>query len=472
MPTHQSRRLTIGYLAWFSLPLALTFLMMSGTAPLVSAGITLMHGAGGERVHLSAFLITFVTCLMIYSPTFMARNVAMRTVTDRRSMARYTGFFLSCGALCAAVVVVVSRVDAVGHLVFHRLLGVPAETERLAREGMLAFIPIPILVSLRGLGQGCHISNGQSYYVGIGTALRLSMMAVFVFGYAIHHDLTGPVLGGCTYLTGIATETAFVLVTLWNKPQWRTTGTGPVLTYRQFGRYAFPLMAGSLCNQLLGPMLIYLVYQKCRHPTENAAAFNLIRDTGWVMFSMLMTVQPAVIAHASSARNLRTLLRFAACLLVPIVGVVLVVALTPVRDLVFVNWLEVDNLLIRHLTFAALLCMIPIPLVNLANLFTQAMHIRSGRTTWVTAGNLLGLAVLGLAGVALDLSARDGVIVAVIGGAVYNFVAAAVQTIGLMGGGLREAISPVPLAERLNEQQTPAPEPPGDARPVPEHAQA
>ena len=50
MLAHRSRRLTMGYLAWFSLPLALTFLMMSGAAPLVSAGITLMHGAQGKPV--------------------------------------------------------------------------------------------------------------------------------------------------------------------------------------------------------------------------------------------------------------------------------------------------------------------------------------------------------------------------------------------------------------------------------------
>ena len=84
----RTKPLSISYLAWFCLPLALTFLMMSGAAPLVSNGITWMHGARGERIHLSAFLMSFATCIMIYSPMFVARNVAIRTITCRRSMAR------------------------------------------------------------------------------------------------------------------------------------------------------------------------------------------------------------------------------------------------------------------------------------------------------------------------------------------------------------------------------------------------
>jgi len=47
-------RLTTPLLIRFSWPLALTFLMMSGSAPLVSNGITWMHGADGERIHLLA----------------------------------------------------------------------------------------------------------------------------------------------------------------------------------------------------------------------------------------------------------------------------------------------------------------------------------------------------------------------------------------------------------------------------------
>ncbi|NLX12280.1 MAG: hypothetical protein GXY44_01320 [Phycisphaerales bacterium] len=450
----QSERLTLKYLFWFSLPLALTFLMMSGSAPLVTIGITWMHDADGERIHLSAFLITFATSIFLYSPMFFARNVAIRTVTDRRSLYRCGSFFVFFALISSFILILVSRVDVAGDLLFGTLLSTDPEIAAMARGGMLAFVPIPVLVALRGMGHGCHINNGQTWYVGFGTFLRLAMMALFVFGYAINSTLTGPVLGGLTYLVGISAETAFILLTLWNKPQWTEAGEGPLLTYRQYVQYAGPLMLASVLTQINGPIMVMLI-NRARLPEENGAAFNLIRDTSWVMFSMLHAIQPAIVAHSTSLQNLRTLLRFTCMLVSAITVCVLAMALTPLHKLIFVTVLKVDNQTILRLTFLALLGLIPQPLTNSANLFLAAMHTRSGRTGWVAFGTIVGLAVI-LSGTAMiDLSAYNGVLVAVIALAVYNFIAAVVQSVGLFRGGFLQAISPATIIEQLNNQPNP-----------------
>lgn len=446
-----AERLTIGYLIRFSLPLALTFLMMSGSAPIVSNGITWMHGAEGERIHLAAFLMTFVTALMIYSPMFVARNVAIRTIHDRRSMKRFVGFIGGCALGNAAILLLVSRVDLFGHFVFGRCLHTDPQMEALARDGLLVFVPIPFLVALRGLGQGCHITNEQNWYVGYGTGLRLVSMAVFVFGYGIHHDLSGPVLGGLTYLIGIGAETVFVLLMLWNKPQWTTHENGPVLTYPQFSRYAFPLMGGAFFNQLLGPVLIYLI-NTGRHPDENGATFDLMRGSAWLMFSTLMSLQPAVLRFATSRNNLRVILKYIATLVICMTGLSLLLAATSLRWWVYVGWFDVDNTTILDLTYLCLFWLIPVPLFNSLNLLTAALHTRSGRTLWVTAGNALGLGLLVVAGFALENGAYDGVIVAVVGNAVFYLAAAAVQTVGLLNGGLDAALSPEHLADTLEAE--------------------
>jgi hypothetical protein len=342
----------------------------------------------------------------------------------------------------------VSRVDAIGHFVYGACLHADPQMEALARDGLLVFVPMPVLVGLRGLGQGCHITNEQNWYVGIGTALRLMAMAVFVFGYGIHHDLSGPVLGGLTYLIGIGAETLFVLAMLWNKPQWRIHENGPVLTYPQFARYAFPLMGGSFLNQLLGPLLIHLI-NTGRYPDENGATFDLMRGTAWLLFSTLMSLQPAVLRFATSRHNLRVIVKYIATLLVIIMSVAVILATTPLQWWVYVGWFDVDNARILELTYLCLFWLIPIPLINALNLLTAALHTRSGRTLWVTAGNALGLGLLVVAALALGKGTYDGVIVAVVGNALFNFVAAAVQTLGLLNGGLDAALSPDHLADTL-----------------------
>jgi len=468
-----ANKLTVSYLVRFSLPLALTFLMMSGAAPLVSNGIAWVQGADGERIHLSAFLLTFVTALFIYSPMFIARNVANRTITDRRSLGAFAVFFVSCAAASSVMLAVVSRLDALGHFWFVTLLGTSAQTEALAREGLLVFVPIPILVALRGMAQGCHINNDQTWYVGIGTALRLTTMAVFVFGYAIHRELTGPILGGLTYLTGIGVETVFVLAALYGKPQLTEEDGGPAMGFGHFTRYAGPLMLGSMLHQLSGPILIYII-GRAYQPGENAASYNLLRDTVWIMVSMLMTIQAVVISHATSRGNLRIIMRFSGGLVAVITAVAALLALTPLREVIFVGWLRVDNRIILALTFTALIWLIPMPAIALLNHFIMALHTRSGRTGWVMAGNVVGLAVLVGLACTLDLSAYNGAVLAIVGLASSQLISASSQSIGLLRGGLQAALDPATMAEKMQPAIQPAsPQEPGPPPPpVPEHARA
>jgi len=441
-------RLTTPLLIRFSWPLALTFLMMSGSAPLVSNGITWMHGAEGERIHLSAFLMTFVAALFIYSPMFITRNVAIRTITDRDSLAAYAQFFLFWALVSSAILAIVSLSGTVGDLVFGTLLGGTAEQVALARGGLLIFLPIPVLVTLRSLGQACHIINGQTVLVGIGTGLRFLAMAAFVFGVGIHNDLTGPMLGGLTYLTGIGAETVFVLVLLVGKPQMKRGDEGPVITFAGYMRYAGPLMLGSMCHQLNGPVLIHII-NRAGQPGENGAAFNLIRDTAWLMVSILMAIQPVVIALATSKRNLRKILRFATGTALTIGLAAALLALTPLREAIFLHWLRIDNEAILALTYRCLVWLIPVPAIVMMNHFLMAIHTRSGRTVWVTAGNAVGLGLLLTIAVVPDLSRYDGAVLAIMGQAGAQLASALVQSLGLLSGGVRSAIDRRSMAEKL-----------------------
>lgn len=448
-----NRPLTMRRLILFALPLLLTFLMMAGAAPIVSIGIARTHGAEGEKLHLQAFLITFITCLTLYSPMFVARNVAIRTVTDRQALHRFVNFFVACASVSSLVILLVSQVDLIGHAYFGRLLNVSLESEQLARQGMLLFVPLPIIIALRGLGQGSHIHNGRSSYVGVGTMLRLGGMTAFVFGYAIHRDMSGPILGGLTYLTGITIETIYVLFMLRKTPQWREHGEGAQLSYVQYGRYGFPLMGGAICNQLMNPILLYLIYQKCAQPEANAAAFDLIRGIGFVILSMLMTTMPAFVTYATSYRNFRLLVKATAYLTGALTLMAAVIALTPLRGAIFVGLFKIDNEVILRLTYIALYFLMAVPLISVVNLVTQGMHTRGGRTAWVAAGNGAGLALLIAAAWGFDLSRYDGVIVAIIGTAAYNLVAATIQTIGLLGPNFRNVITHASLAEEMSPRR-------------------
>lgn len=460
----ENHDLTIGYLMRFSWPLVATFLMMAAAAPIIAHGITVIKDAEGERIHLSAFLLVAVVAVSVYSPTFVSRDVANRTVTDRTSLMRFVWFFAFWSALVSAILVVIALVPPVRHWVCVDLLHGSADTEQLAVAGLLIFAGIPFLSSLRGLGQGCHINNGETWYVGVGTGLRLAAVAVFVYGFAIWNDMSGPVLGALTYFIGMFVETTFVLATLRNKPQWTRIQHGPALTFRQFTRYACPLMLGTLFLQL-APNLLLIIIGKAALPEENKAAYSVTRDCCWFIVSVILVVPPLIVTHAKSMANLRKVLRL--CVTGTIVLTVLcgLLAVPAIRDAVFVTVFKVNNAKILSLISLGLLWFLPTPAMMFLNYLVTAFHTRSGRTMWVTAGNLAGLGLLLGIAVWPGLDAFNGVVLAVAANVAFLLVSTLVQAVGLLNGGFHAAIDPSSLAERLRADAATTATP--SAQPVP-----
>lgn len=449
-PTSDASGLTLRQLVRLTVPLSFTFLMMSGAAPVVTGGIAWSFGSEGERVHLASFFLTFSTAILLYSPAFVARNVALRVVTDRRSMLRFVIFYLSGMIPCSAVILVVSLSDDVGRFVFMGLLDATEEMQALARQGLLAFAPIPMLIVIRGLSQACHVSNDRSWYVGAGTALRLIVMATFVFGFAVWREMSGPVLGGLTFLLGIGVETCFVTLTIRGTRQWKTRAAGPLLGYPDLARYAMPLMSSAVLEQVVAPLLIYMI-NRAQLPAESLSSYDLIRSTMWMLMSVMHTVEPAIVNYATSRANFRLIIRFGACLLAGTTAFFALIAFTPFGEWIYRDILRVDNETIRELTYRALRLIFPLPLVATLSYSFTALHTRSGRTRWVMWGSLAAMAALVLMIFVADLRSINGVVAAVAGYMLFQVVKTIVQVPGLFGGGLSAALTRYSLAEEVNK---------------------
>ena len=214
-PTSNHQHLTLRQLINLAAPMALSFVMMSGTAPIVTGGIAWKFGPEGESLHLSAFLVCFLSALLFYSAVLVSREIAIRTVTDSASKRQYLRFFMAVSGACSVLLIVMSQVTPLNVFFYERLIGVDPLTRELACEGLICFVPLPFVVSLRSYFQSRHINQRTAWYNGAGTVVRLIAMAVFVFGFAVHMpDMTGPVLGGLTFLIGLSFETMFARSTL------------------------------------------------------------------------------------------------------------------------------------------------------------------------------------------------------------------------------------------------------------------
>lgn len=446
----QTRPLTAWRLLNLCLPMGLTFLMMSGAAPIITGGISRRYGAAGESVHLTAFQLAFAVAIFLYSPVFVARNVAIRTVHDRAAIHRYLIFFLAIAATCAAGIVVVSQVDAAGNLILVRCMGRSPEIAALARQGMLFFAPLPLLIVFRSLGQACHMNNDEAWYSGAASALRLSSMALFAFTVGLTMPgLHGARYGGMTFLVGITCETVLTVLIVITKRQWRTRDGGqPPMSYAQYSRYAMPLMGAAVIRTSIPPIMLGLI-SLTAHREAGTAAYNLLHATVWISISFLFSLQPSTVTCATSRDNLRMLIRFSLGIGSVITMFLVTVAFTPLRDLIFVRVLQVDNRLLLQLLYEALPWVALLPLLTSADNILNALHTRAGSTRWVTVGTISGILVLIAVAFTIDLSRVNGATMAVIAFLICHVINIAVMTAALWRSGLDAALSRRSLAETV-----------------------
>ena len=71
-------------------PLALTFLLMSGSSPIVNKGIGHLPD---ETIGFAALANAFGICIFLYSPVFCVRDVAQKFIRGRTSYRRTLIFF-------------------------------------------------------------------------------------------------------------------------------------------------------------------------------------------------------------------------------------------------------------------------------------------------------------------------------------------------------------------------------------------
>ena len=129
-PTSNHQHLTLRQLINLAAPMALSFVMMSGTAPIVTGGIAWKFGPEGESLHLSAFLVCFLSALLFYSAVLVSSEIAIRTVTDSASKRQYLRFFMAVSGACSVLLIVMSQVTPLNVFFYERLIGVDPLTRR------------------------------------------------------------------------------------------------------------------------------------------------------------------------------------------------------------------------------------------------------------------------------------------------------------------------------------------------------
>ncbi|HSP32961.1 MAG TPA: hypothetical protein VLU46_01440, partial [Thermoanaerobaculia bacterium] len=186
----------------FWVPLAATWFMMGVESPYIAAIVARMPAA---EPSLAAFGVATALAWLVESPIMMLFSAATALVHDRDSylaLRRFT--FLLCTIVAFAMFLL--GLPPVFHVVGERLIGLPPEIARLARNATVILILWPAAIGYRRFYQGVLVRHHLTRRVAYGTVVRLVAMSVTAALFAMTTHFAGATIGACALIAGVVSE--------------------------------------------------------------------------------------------------------------------------------------------------------------------------------------------------------------------------------------------------------------------------
>lgn len=380
-------------------PLAITFLLVTGSTPVVNACINRLPGRIHE-IDLAAFALFLSMIVVLHSPLFVAREISMKLSVDRAGARRALKFCL-CVAALSSVLEVLIGTTPLGRI----LLGAFTEREDVVAIAQPAFLyiwPAPFAIAVRAVYQAHQIQHDDTLFVGLGTVVRLIVIASFGFLLAPDLAMSGPVLGAIAIVVGIFIEMVF---SVWRghavaRPPETSTEVPLGLT-----RFAVPLMFANVLGVLASLFYLRIAALVARDVQQTSlAAFQEIRPLAWMFTAGGFALQSLTTAKIRTRADEAPMVRFSV-----IVGGALTVALAmlafvpPLR-----SWILVDLLGERAggavLAFAVptLMLAVGLPVLQSVRFTLRGILIARGHTRAITLIGVVSLTLIATA-ISFDL---------------------------------------------------------------------
>ncbi|MEE8105493.1 MAG: hypothetical protein V3T86_08180 [Planctomycetota bacterium] len=377
-------------------PLGLTFLLLSGGTPVINAAINRLPGVAQEE-ELAAFALLLGMAVLLQSPLFVCREIAIRLSVDRAGSRQAL-------RVCLAASVVVSGLELLLGLTPLGSMVLSLFTENTAivdrAHGAVAYLsPMPLFVAVRGVYQAHQIRVDDTLFVGAGTLLRLAATAVigFVFGPTL--GMSGAELGTLCMVSGAGIEMLFAVGRARisaRPPEHAPAGTVRIDPWR----FAIPLM---IANSLgVASSVFYLKLTGAVPADQQAnsfAAFQEVRSLQWLLVSGAVALQSLTTAKVQTRADAIAMLRFGVAVSgVLTVGFAVCATVPSFRHAILVDMLgEVSGGDAFLMASSAIVVAAAMPLFQGVRFVLRGVLISRGQTGVITVGTVTTLLMLSTA---------------------------------------------------------------------------
>ncbi len=331
----EPRKLSTGsvFTAWW--PLAASWLMMGLELPLVSAVVARLVD---PSIQLAAYGgIVFPISLLIEAPIIMILTASTALCKDWDSFAKLRRFTLATAVILTGIHLLIAATPLFDFVV-GRLIDAPMAIREPARIGLLIMTPWTAAIAYRRFLQGVLIRFGRSRLVGVGTAVRLAAILVFLAtGYL--NRWSGIVTATVAVAAGVTVEAIFAILVsrpVLRGPLRNAKPMSQALTLRKLLAFYVPLAATPLVVIFAQP-LASAAMSRMPNPIDSLAVWPVLAGFLFTFRSVGFAYNEVVVLSLETPDPDRALPRFTIGLAAAVTTILFLIAATPAARLWFEN---------------------------------------------------------------------------------------------------------------------------------------
>ncbi len=316
----------------FYLPLLLTSQMMTLSGPLINVAV---GRASDPKLDLAGYWIGFSILMFIESPCLITQQVAATLTTGYWSFRKI--LLCSFGAgLMASVTVLLVALTPLRDIVFIQLIHTTPEVMARGADVLLYLTPLPILIAIRGAGNGLAILEKKTLLIARATAFRVIVLASVVGVVVALQTGSGALAGAGALLAGLLVETILILVSVFPFIRKRRNNRHNDQTHLSFGeifRIAMPLSVAAYVWTISRP-IVNAILGRLPDPVLAQAGFGVVAPIVLLTCSPLWALQNVSLILVKTRQDLTRVIRFSVTLSLLFSATILFLLISPLRELV------------------------------------------------------------------------------------------------------------------------------------------
>ena len=336
LPAIEQRPVTTRRIFRLWWPLAASWLLMGAEVPLVAAFITRLPD---EELHLAAFgSLVYPLSVLVEAPIIMLLAASTALAKDWTSYCKLQRFMHVAGFGLTLVHGLIAFTPLFG-LVAADLMHAPEGTVAPGQLGLMIMTPWTWAIAYRRLQQGVLIRFEHADAVIIGTVVRLIVVVgVLVFGYQLGDErISGIVLGSSAIAAGVLAEAVYAGWRVRPVLRDRLHNAPPLaepLNRGKFLRFYLPLAVTPMMTLIIHPIGAAAM-NRMPNPLESVAAWGPVYGLVFMTRTAGFAFNEVTVTLLGSPGGARALRRFAYGIVVCAVGVLAVIAWTPLGEVWF-----------------------------------------------------------------------------------------------------------------------------------------